>query len=151
MRNRVLWILSVSLVFSPVAKAENKLFITDVLDPGQMEAQGTLRSTRSSNVSFTSGSGYRRTSRATVSLGRGLSDGFQLDAAIPFVALFAIPYLSFFLLVLLPLVLIADRRELRNAAFGYGLIVVMFLMIGSLVLAIMIPILTMAGGMGFGK
>src|SRR5258708_23489046 len=72
------------------AKAENKLFSTDVLDPGQMEAQGTLRSTRSSNVSFSSssgptGSGYRRTSRATVSLGRGISDGLQLDAAIPYV------------------------------------------------------------------
>ncbi len=85
MRNRAAWILSVGLVLSPIAKAENKLFITDVLGPGQMEAQGTLRSTRSSNVSFTSGSGYRRTSRATVSLGRGLSDGFQLDAAIPYV------------------------------------------------------------------
>jgi len=75
----------VGLVLSPVAKAENKLFITDVLNPGQMEAQGTLRFTRSSNVSFTSGSGYRRTSRATVSLGRGLGDGFQLDATIPYV------------------------------------------------------------------
>jgi hypothetical protein len=90
MRNRVLWILSVSLVFSPVAKAENKLFITDVLDPGQMETSGTLRFTRSSNVSLTSsfgrtGTGYRRTSRATVSLGRGISEGFQLDAAIPYV------------------------------------------------------------------
>ncbi len=90
MRNRAAWILSVGLALSPVAKAENKLFITDVLDPGQMEAQGTLRFTRSSNVSFTSssgltGSGYRRTSRATVSLGRGISDGFQLDAAIPYV------------------------------------------------------------------
>ncbi len=85
MRNRAAWILSVGLVLSPIAKAENKLFITDVLDPGQMEAQGTLRSTRSSNVSFTSGTGYRRTSRATVSLGRGLSDGFQLDATIPYV------------------------------------------------------------------
>ena len=85
MRHRAVWILSVGLVLSPVAKAENKLFITDVLDPGQMEAQGTLRFTRSSNVSFTSGSGYRRTSRATVSLGRGLGDGFQLDATIPYV------------------------------------------------------------------
>jgi len=84
-RNCAVWILSVGLVLSPIAKAENKLFITDVLDPGQMETQGTLRFTRSSNVSFTSGSGYRRTTRATVSLGRGLSDGFQLDAAIPYV------------------------------------------------------------------
>jgi hypothetical protein len=85
MRNREVWILSVGLVLSSVAKAENKLFITDVLDPGQMETQETLRFTRSSNVSFTSGSGYRRTSRATVSLGRGLSERFQLDAAIPYV------------------------------------------------------------------
>ncbi len=85
MRNRAVWILSVGLVLSPVAKAENKLFITDVLDPGQMETQETLRFTRSSNVSFTSGSGYRRTSRATVSLGRGISEGFQLDAGIPYV------------------------------------------------------------------
>jgi len=44
------------------------------------------------------------------------------DTAIPFVPLFVIPYLSFFLLVLLPLVVISDRRELRDAAFGYGLI-----------------------------
>jgi hypothetical protein len=90
MRNHAVWILSMGLVISPIAEAENKLFITDVLDPGQMEAQGTLRFTRSSNVSFTAssgltGSGYRRTSRATVSLGRGISDGFQLDAAIPYV------------------------------------------------------------------
>lgn len=85
MRNRAVWILSAGLVFSPVAKAENKLFITDVLDPGQMETQGTLRFTRSSNVSFTSGSGYRRTTRATVSLGGGIVDGFQVDAAIPYV------------------------------------------------------------------
>jgi len=89
MRNRGVWILSVGLVFSPIAKAENKLFVTDVLDPEQMEAQGTLRFTRSSNVSFTSssgqpGTGYRRTSRATVSLGRGMSDGLQVDAAIPY-------------------------------------------------------------------
>ncbi len=90
MRNRLVWIALVGLALSSAAKAENKLFITDVLDPGQMEAQGTLRSTRSSNVSFSSsfgptGSGYRRTSRATVSLGRGISDGLQLDAAIPYV------------------------------------------------------------------
>ena len=45
-----------------------------------------------------------------------------VDTAIPFVPLFVVPYLSFFLLVLLPLWLISDRRELRNAAFGYGLI-----------------------------
>ena len=47
-----------------------------------------------------------------------------VDAAIPFVPLFVVPYLSFFLLVLLPLWLISDRRELRDAAFGFGLIVV---------------------------
>ena len=47
-----------------------------------------------------------------------------VDAAIPLVPLFAIPYLSFFLLVLLPLLVIAGRRELRDAAFGYGLILV---------------------------
>src|SRR5437899_5673017 len=46
-----------------------------------------------------------------------------VDTAIPFVPLFVIPYLSFFLMVLLPLWLISDRRELRDAAFGYGLIV----------------------------
>src|SRR4029453_18602998 len=46
-----------------------------------------------------------------------------VDTAIPFVPLFVIPYLSFFPLVLLPLLLISDRRELRDAAFGYGLIV----------------------------
>ena len=46
-----------------------------------------------------------------------------VDTAIPFVPLFVIPYLSFFLLLLLPLWLISDRRELRDAAFGYGLIV----------------------------
>jgi hypothetical protein len=90
MRNRGVWILSVGLVFSPIAKAENKLFITDVLDPEQMETRETLRFTRSSDASFTSssgqpGTGYRRTSRATVSLGRGISDGLQVDAAIPYV------------------------------------------------------------------
>jgi len=89
MRHRAVWILSVGLVLSSVAKAENKLFITDVLDPGQMEAQGTLRFTRSSEDSFTSsgvtGRAYRRTSRVSLSLGRGISDGYQLDAAIPLV------------------------------------------------------------------
>ena len=48
-----------------------------------------------------------------------------VDAAIPFVPLFVVPYLSFFLLVLLPLVVISERRELWDAAFGFGLIVVM--------------------------
>jgi general secretion pathway protein F len=42
-----------------------------------------------------------------------------------------------------------DRRSSRIlAALEPGLIVVMFLMIGTLVLAVMVPILTMAGGMG---
>src|SRR5215211_1438038 len=48
-----------------------------------------------------------------------------VDAAIPFVPLFVVPYLSFFLLVLLPLVVISERQELWDAAFGFGLIVVM--------------------------
>src|SRR5258706_760358 len=37
MRNRAVWILSVGLVLSPVAKAENKLFITDVLKDERSE------------------------------------------------------------------------------------------------------------------
>lgn len=48
-----------------------------------------------------------------------------VDAAIPFVPLFVVPYLSFFLLVLLPLLVISDRRELRDGAFGFGMIVVL--------------------------
>ena len=47
-----------------------------------------------------------------------------VDAAIPFVPLFVVPYLSFFLLVLVPLLVISDRRELWDAAFGFGIIVV---------------------------
>jgi fatty acid desaturase len=47
-----------------------------------------------------------------------------VDAAIPFVPLFVVPYLSFFLLVLLPLLVMSDRRELWDAAFGFGMIVV---------------------------
>jgi fatty acid desaturase len=47
-----------------------------------------------------------------------------VDAAIPFVPLFVVPYLSFFLLVLLPLFVISDRRDLWDAAFGFGMIVV---------------------------
>ena len=47
-----------------------------------------------------------------------------LDAAIPFVPLFVVPYLSFFLLVLLPLLVISERQDLGDAAFGFGLIVV---------------------------
>ncbi len=48
-----------------------------------------------------------------------------VDAAIPFVPLFVVPYLSVFLLVLLPLLVIPDRRELWDAAFGFGMIVVL--------------------------
>jgi fatty acid desaturase/membrane-associated phospholipid phosphatase len=48
-----------------------------------------------------------------------------VDAAIPFVPLFVVPYLSFFLLVLLPLLVISERRDVGDAAFGFGLIVVM--------------------------
>ena len=48
-----------------------------------------------------------------------------VDAAIPFVPLFVVPYLSFFLLVLLPLLVISDREELRDVAFGFGMIVVL--------------------------
>jgi type II secretory pathway component PulF len=45
-----------------------------------------------------------------------------------------------------------DRRSTRIlAALEPALIVVMFLMIGTLVVAIMVPILTMAGGVGLGK
>jgi fatty acid desaturase/membrane-associated phospholipid phosphatase len=47
------------------------------------------------------------------------------DAAIPFVPLFVVPYLSFFLLVLLPLVVISERRGLWDVAFGFGLIVLL--------------------------
>ena len=47
-----------------------------------------------------------------------------VDAAIPFVPLFVVPYLSFFLLILLPLLVISERRELWDAAFGFGMIVV---------------------------
>ena len=48
-----------------------------------------------------------------------------VDAAIPFLPLFVVPYLSFFLLILLPLVVVSDRRELWDAAFGFALIVVL--------------------------
>jgi fatty acid desaturase/membrane-associated phospholipid phosphatase len=48
-----------------------------------------------------------------------------VDAAIPFVPLFVVPYLSFFLLVLFPLLVISDLRELWDVAFGFGMIVVM--------------------------
>jgi fatty acid desaturase len=46
-----------------------------------------------------------------------------LDRAIPFAPLFVIPYISFFLLILIPLFVIRDRQELRDVAFGFGLIV----------------------------
>jgi fatty acid desaturase len=48
-----------------------------------------------------------------------------VDAAIPFVPLFVLPYLSFFLLLLLPLLVISDREEMRDVAFGFGMIVVL--------------------------
>ena len=48
-----------------------------------------------------------------------------VDSAIPFVPLFVVPYLSSFALVLLALLVITDRRELLDAAFGFGMIVVM--------------------------
>ena len=47
----------------------------------------------------------------------------RLDTAIPFVPLFVVPYLSFFLLILLPLLVISDRRETADIAFGFGTIV----------------------------
>lgn len=47
-----------------------------------------------------------------------------LDRAIPLIAIFLVPYLSFFLLILMPLLVITDRQELRDVAFGFGLIVV---------------------------
>jgi fatty acid desaturase/membrane-associated phospholipid phosphatase len=47
-----------------------------------------------------------------------------LDRAIPFVGSFIVPYLSFFLLILLPLFVISDPQELRDVAFGFALIVV---------------------------
>ena len=48
-----------------------------------------------------------------------------LDLIIPFVPLFIFPYVSFFLLILLPLVVIDDPQELRDVAFGFSLIVVL--------------------------
>jgi fatty acid desaturase/membrane-associated phospholipid phosphatase len=47
-----------------------------------------------------------------------------LDRMIPFVPSFVVFYLSFFLLILTPLFVIDDRQELRDAAFGFGLILV---------------------------
>ncbi|HEY2015253.1 MAG TPA: fatty acid desaturase [Bryobacteraceae bacterium] len=46
-----------------------------------------------------------------------------LDRAIPFVPQLVAVYLSFFLLILAPLFLIDDSRELRDTAFGFALIV----------------------------
>ena len=46
-----------------------------------------------------------------------------LDRAIPFVPIFVAPYLSFFLLLLLPLWLAAERRQLYDLAFGFATIV----------------------------
>ncbi len=46
-----------------------------------------------------------------------------LDRAIPFAAAFIVPYLSFFLIVLMPLLVIDDRQELHDVAFGFGWIV----------------------------
>lgn len=48
-----------------------------------------------------------------------------VDAAIPFVPLFVLPYLSFFLLLLLPLLVISDQEQMRDVAFGFGMIVVL--------------------------
>ena len=48
-----------------------------------------------------------------------------VDEAIPFVPLFVLPYLSFFLLLLLPLLVISDREEMRDVTFGFGMIVVL--------------------------
>lgn len=47
-----------------------------------------------------------------------------LDRMIPFAPFFIIFYLSFFLLILTPLFAIDDPGELRNSAFGFGLILV---------------------------
>lgn len=47
-----------------------------------------------------------------------------LDAAIPFVPFFALPYVSFFLLLLLPLLVLSDGRDVWDASFGFGMIVV---------------------------
>jgi fatty acid desaturase len=47
-----------------------------------------------------------------------------LDRALPFVPIFVVPYLSFFLLILTPLLVIEDRRGFRDVAIGFALIVV---------------------------
>jgi fatty acid desaturase len=48
-----------------------------------------------------------------------------LDRMIPFAPSFVVFYLSFFLLILTPLFAVDDRQELRDAAFGFGLILVL--------------------------
>jgi len=83
MRNRAVWILSVSLRLFACRKGGKQALHTDVLDPGQMEAQGTFRSTRSSNVRSPRVGIQAHVARHGFT-GRGLSDGFQLDAAIPY-------------------------------------------------------------------
>jgi fatty acid desaturase/membrane-associated phospholipid phosphatase len=47
-----------------------------------------------------------------------------LDRVIPFVSAFIVLYISFFLLILIPLLVVGDPQELRDVAFGFGLIVV---------------------------
>jgi fatty acid desaturase/membrane-associated phospholipid phosphatase len=47
-----------------------------------------------------------------------------LDSAIPFAPTFVISYFSFFVLILMPIFFIEDRRELHDAVFGFGIIVV---------------------------
>ena len=46
-----------------------------------------------------------------------------MDRAIPFIPAFVVPYFSYYFLLLTPLFVIHESRELRDAAFGYGLIV----------------------------
>jgi membrane-associated phospholipid phosphatase len=48
-----------------------------------------------------------------------------VDQAIQFVPFFVVPYLSFFLLVLVPLFTIDERSELRSVACGFGFIVLL--------------------------
>src|SRR5260221_9242790 len=45
-----------------------------------------------------------------------------VDAAIPFLPLFVVPYLSFFLLVLLPLLVISHRRGPWGPLVGVGVV-----------------------------
>ncbi len=47
-----------------------------------------------------------------------------LDSATPFVPAFIVPYLSFFLLIVVPLLVMRRPQERRDAAFGFALIVV---------------------------